>query len=390
MVFTKLPPLGFMPCVLPSVANTSGMMTPGICWSREPKGDGFTKDPEPSAGGAGNGIPGAARFASTAAGRDGLLPLDVSYDALEAAVPEVAAMKGYDQRSDYHALTLDEHTKAALSHAKADPFIAHHPKRALILLAVMLHDIGKMSLDGHQVHKKDPSKRQYSGHEKESERMVRELLPRSFELSVEDQEFVARLVGLHASALNLLDNFHKTPEPAGRALKAYDAFIAKVEDMPGDDTIDKLRIVFAINRADKQSGVNETSDRNDPKVQDIRAKIEKQLASLDGLQKALPALVKAVAARRGGDQSAGIALVNGAYLYNKEAPKKEAKPKTEIPAALRKLGKVFREKMKPVAARYPDLCGMASQGDVSRVEAVLRDELGLNDAQVKAVTETFS
>jgi hypothetical protein len=39
------------------------------------------------------------------------LPLDVSYEQLEAQIPEVAKMKSLDQRSDFHTLTLDEHTK---------------------------------------------------------------------------------------------------------------------------------------------------------------------------------------------------------------------------------------------------------------------------------------
>ncbi len=39
------------------------------------------------------------------------LPIDVSYEKLEQEIPEVMAMKGFDQRNDFHDLTLDEHTK---------------------------------------------------------------------------------------------------------------------------------------------------------------------------------------------------------------------------------------------------------------------------------------
>ena len=247
------------------------------------------------------------------------LPVAASYEDLERALPEVAAMKGFDQRSDFHSLTLDDHTKELVRHMEENPFIQNHPKRDLILLAGKLHDLGKTSPEGQQVHKKDPEKRQYVGHEKESEKMVREILAKRFELAEEDLEFVAKLTGLHASALNLVNNFQTESEPKGKALKAYDEFMKKVEEIPGDmDLESKMRIVFAFNRADKMSGYNEKSDINDEKVKDIIAKSKAQVETLDEMVKALPALIAAIIGRRSGDQTAGISKTeSGEYVYKK-------------------------------------------------------------------------
>lgn len=320
------------------------------------------------------------------------LPTNASYEELERHVPEVSSMKGVDQRSDFHILTLDEHTRQLGRNLESDAFVAKHPKRELILLAGKLHDIGKMSPEGQQIHPKDPEKRQYKGHEKESERMVRELLPRHFDLSQEDQDFVARLTGLHASALNLVNNFQDDNQPKGNALKAYDEFMAKVEEIPVDmDLEEKMRIIFAINRADKGAGYNAESNLQDEKTRTVKDKADKQIAVLNEMEKALPALVKAVIARRGGDQTAGILLAEGVYYYNKEAPGQEKKKKTEIPQALRPLGGVLRDKMKPVAEVYDILVAKKdNQGAMQGlVNGILKKKLGLTDEQVATVLGTL-
>ena len=85
------------------------------------------------------------------------LPVSSSYEELECNLPEVAAMKGYDQLSDYHDLPLDQHSKALVKSLASDEFTSSHPKKDLILLAGALHDIGKMSEKGQQVSSKDPN-----------------------------------------------------------------------------------------------------------------------------------------------------------------------------------------------------------------------------------------
>lgn len=251
------------------------------------------------------------------------LPVTASFDELVEKIPEVRVMVGMDQRSDYHSLTLDEHTKQLVRNLESNPFVQAHPKRDLILLAGKLHDIGKTSPDGQQIHPRDPEKRQYVGHEKESARIIAELLPKYFvDMPEADQQLVIRLAGLHASALTLVTNFVSNKEPKGKQLGTYDKFIAKVEEIPGDMNIEeKMRIVFALNRADKLAGVNDESDRSDPKVQEIMARAAEEVEALDELEKVLPVLIQAVQNRRSGDQSAGIVHEDGEYKLL-EKPKK--------------------------------------------------------------------
>jgi hypothetical protein len=319
------------------------------------------------------------------------LPVHVSYDELERAIPEVAAMKGLDQRSDFHSLTLDEHTKEFVRVLENNPFVSNHPKRDLILLIGKLHDLGKTSPEGVQVHPKDPNKRQYVGHEKASEQMVRALLPKYFSLSETDLELVSRLVGLHASALNLVGNFQTNDQPKGGDLKSYDQFIAQIEEIPGDLSLeDKMRILFAINRADKMAGTNPASDSSNPKVQDIRSKSEKQVSTLDKLEKALPALIAAVQGKRSGDQKAGVVLVGDTYMYNRLAPQPETKP-VEIPEALKPLSDLLGDKLQAVAADYPKLQQKKGNPGALQgiVNGVLKKKLGLNETQVQKILETL-
>ncbi|MFH1830752.1 MAG: HD domain-containing protein [Pseudomonadota bacterium] len=320
------------------------------------------------------------------------LPATASYEEIENRIPVVRAMQGYDQRSDFHSLTLDGHTREVVRHLEANPFVQAHPQKDLILLAGKLHDIGKMSPDGQQVDSRNPEKRKYVDHEKESERLVRELLPKYFNLSTEDQEFVAVLVGLHASALNLVNNFQTNNQPEGKHLGAYDDFLSKVEPVKGNASLeDTMRIVFAINRADKMAGYNEASDKNDPKVRSIIEKSEKQVAALDGLEKALPALIAAIQGRRSGDNNAGIVLIDGTYYYNHVAPKEEKK--IEIPAELEQFRTVLGDKIEAVATVYPRLKLLKEQGKAGAlqnlVQGVLRNKLGLNDEVIAAILETF-
>lgn len=251
------------------------------------------------------------------------LTVDASFEDLAARIPEVRAMIGMDQRSDFHSLTLDEHTKELGRSLEKNPFIASHPKREAILLAGKLHDVGKTSPDGQQIHPRDPEKRQYSGHEKESARMITKILLQHFvNIPEEDKALIIGLAGLHASALNLVGNFTTNNQPKGKDLASYDRFISEVEDIEcGLELEEKMRIIFALNRADKLAGYNETSDKSNPKVQEIMAKSAKQTQGLDELEKALPILIQAIMNKRAGDQEAGIVFENGVYKLREKAAK---------------------------------------------------------------------
>ncbi|MBT5502855.1 HD domain-containing protein [Candidatus Falkowbacteria bacterium] len=311
------------------------------------------------------------------------LGVDASYEQLEAAIPEVEAMKDFEQLNDFHSLTLDQHTKRLGSNLEEDEFVKGLPKkqRELLLLAGKLHDLGKVSPEGHQVHPKDPEKRQYLGHENESDRIIREVLPKHFELSSEDIDFVAKMAGLHASALTLMTNFAQNNEPKGKKLKSYDKFVARAEEIPGDmELIDKMRMIFALNKADKGAGYNESSDMADPKVENIKKLSDEGIAALNELEKALPALLAAIQGRRGGDNTAGIAFKDGEYVYEKP----EVEKKVEVPLELRKLGGVLRDKTKVVAGLYEGLRGGSVDDAADKLKKV-----GLSDDQVAAVLETL-
>ncbi len=325
--------------------------------------------------------------AQTRAEEEKLSP-DAAYEELEAKIPEVAAMKGFDQRSDFHDLTLDEHNKEFLRRLEADEFISGLPEKekGLVGLAARLHDLGKTSPEGQKPNPKDPEKMQYPGHERESERMVREILAKHFRLGPDDIDFVAKLAGLHASALNLVSNFQANKEPGGKGLKAYDEFMKRAEEIPGEiNLVDKMKIILALNKADIGACYNEASDQSSEKVQAIAARAETQTGVLVEMEKALPALIAAVKGRRGGDQTAGIVFENGEYKYIKP----EAKKAVEIPTELKKLGGVLRDKTKDVAEIYPKL---KAQKDNEKalagiVNGVLKNKLGLSKEQIKAIIE---
>lgn len=246
------------------------------------------------------------------------MPISASFEEMAEKIPELKEMIGFNQRSDFHSLSLADHTKKVTEGLKADPFIQNHPKKDLIILAGILHDLGKLSPQGSQVHPKDPEKRQYMGHEEQSAIMSKEIMQKYFaSLSEEDMNFVSFITGLHASALNLITSFESAGrEPKGKKLQAFEKFILKVEEMPGNLSLEeKMRVIFAINRADKMAGFNDKSDLNDPKVLFIKEKADKQVSVLKELEKAIPAIIEAIEARKNGKQNAGVKLIDGKYIY---------------------------------------------------------------------------
>ncbi len=232
------------------------------------------------------------------------LTVDASFDEIAERIPEVQAMIGMDQRNDYHCLTLDAHTKEFVRNLLEDPYIQAHPKRDVIALAGNLHDTGKVSPEGQQVHPKDPAKRQYIGHTKESARIAAEIIDKYFVgIEEEDKALIVALARLHGSALELLLNFTEDNQPKGKALRAYDDFLARVEAIPVDISLeDKMRIVFAFNRADRLARWDEDSPKKDPKVQGLKEQVGEQLQGLAELQKALPTMIEAVNKRRIGQR----------------------------------------------------------------------------------------
>lgn len=266
-----------------------------------------------------------------------------SFEELAKCIPEVRAMVGMDQRSDYHSLTLDKHTKEVERRLAANPFIAGHPRRDIILLSGRLHDLGKTSPKGQQVHPEDSGKRQYVGHERESARMISELLPKYFVgISGEDRALIIGLAALHASALNLVKNFADNNQPRGRQLASYDKFIASVEKIAVNIPLEeKIKIIFALNRADSLARFNDQSDKADPKVRQIMERATGQVTGLDKLEEALPGLLQAVRNRRDGDQKAGIIFKDGEYHL--------IGAKAERPGVPQKVSEMHLEKIRRLA-----------------------------------------
>ncbi|MBT4917286.1 hypothetical protein HN709_03680 [Candidatus Peregrinibacteria bacterium] len=228
------------------------------------------------------------------------LTADASLEEMAERIPEVAAMFEMDQRSDYHSLVLDAHTRELGRNLLEDPFIANHPKRDFIALAGKLHDTGKTSPNGQQIHPRDPEKRQYVGHADVSARIASRVIDEHFVgINEEDKALIVGLVSLHAAALTLVKNFSENNEPNGKNLGAYDRFVAKVEAIPISMSLEeRMKIVFAINRADKLGGWNSESPEDDPKVQEIKERAAQMLEGLEELHKALPTLIEAINKRR--------------------------------------------------------------------------------------------
>ncbi|MFA5051575.1 MAG: HD domain-containing protein [Patescibacteria group bacterium] len=275
-----------------------------------------------------------------------------SFDKMAEAIPELENMRGVDQRTDYHDLPLDVHTREVVKHLQEDQFVATLPQKEAIALAGYLHDLGKTSPEGTQVNPKDETKRQYIGHEKVSEKMARDIMSRpEFNLKPEDIEFVAKLDGLHASALNLIKNFDTTNQPKGKELGAYDDFMKRVEEIPSPLSIeDKLRVVIAFNRADILATYNENSDPNSEKVKRLINRVAKDTETLGEMGKAVPALVEAIMARRSGKQQAGIVFKDGVYRYHDYGESQ----KTETPSAIDEQSVIYIEQQFPVFGLQED------------------------------------
>ncbi|MFC1810870.1 HD domain-containing protein [Patescibacteria group bacterium] len=272
------------------------------------------------------------------------LPITASFEELVERIPGMDDMVGMDQKSDFHCLTLDEHTKELVKNLEQDPFVKNHPKKDLILLAGKLHDIGKISPEGQQDHPTKAGQKQYAGHEKESARMIEELLPKYFvdldkkDLDENDAKLVIKIAELHVKSLNFVKGFDKNNLPKGKSLNS---FVSDIETIPGDlELEDKIKILLAITKADNLGKYNEESDRTDPKVQEIINNVDKVVENSNEIEKALPFIIQAVQAKRlgqeeidnkipankrKGDPAAGIAYDEKTDKYSLTKPK--AKPK---------------------------------------------------------------
>lgn len=258
----------------------------------------------------------------------------VSLEDLKAVVPELARMDGFDQRNKYHALTLGAHTAQVDANLQADTFIMSHTKRDLILLAGKLHDSGK-AVPGAPVEKPD-GMLSYPNQERYNQLVARKVLKQHFDLSAEDTQFVLKLI--ETSTNGVLEAFQNKSEPKGGDLKAYEKFLERVADLPGDQTLEeKLQIVMHFNLADKAAHYNDTIDRTTEHNAFVINNVDASIAVLRELQKAFPAIIEAVAAKKNGHQNAGIVRDGDGYKFVEKAPKKKKQKEAALAPALQTL-----------------------------------------------------
>jgi putative nucleotidyltransferase with HDIG domain len=246
-----------------------------------------------------------------------------SYETLESRFPQVKALSGMDQKSPFHSLTADDHTKEVASNLLEEDAVSSLGDRikAVVVMAAYFHDIGKTD-PNIQKTDEETGKMSYSGHEKSSAAMMEEILP---DLDVDENEaqMIVAIVKNHGLALRLKDTFAQNDQPKGKALKAYGKFVKAAKEMPGSDSkegvLKNASIMLAFCRADTSASVNAvTRDENPEMVK----RIENDISQLNTLEMAMPAIVEAVERKDKGDQKAGVVKQGDKYVCPKPKEKK--------------------------------------------------------------------
>jgi tRNA nucleotidyltransferase/poly(A) polymerase len=157
-----------------------------------------------------------------------------------------------DQRNEHHCLDLLDHTVEIvrnlnqLLHQRGESV----KLRALMNLAALFHDFGKMHPEGRQEHPQKPGQMRYAGHERVSARLAEEVL-RAIGVGGADRALVTKVVALHMRPHQHDASSGWTPKSMGKFLR--DCAFA------GHDEIDNLwEHVFLHAIADSMSKGNET------------------------------------------------------------------------------------------------------------------------------------
>jgi tRNA nucleotidyltransferase/poly(A) polymerase len=125
-----------------------------------------------------------------------------------------------DQRNEHHRLDLLDHTVEIvrnlnqLLHQRGESA----KLRALMNLAALFHDFGKMHPDGRQEHPQKPGQMMYAGHERVSARLAEEVL-KAIGVGSADRALVTKIVVLHMRP-HLHDSSSSwTPKSMGKFLR---------------------------------------------------------------------------------------------------------------------------------------------------------------------------
>lgn len=166
------------------------------------------------------------------------LRIGAATGALQAALPELAPIVGFEQESRYHDLTCDEHTFRVVEEA------CQRGANQVVRWAALFHDVGKPATswrgkDGHLHFYRNPDDPDSKSHEELGATITRAALNRMLQPSKEFREDVSRLVAEH-----MYGDDHKL-----RPLRAR-RFIQRV----GRDHVDDLMLLRRCDRAGKGSG----------------------------------------------------------------------------------------------------------------------------------------
>lgn len=107
-------------------------------------------------------------------------------------LPETKAMKGMYQNKKYHKYDVDQHTRETVKEMGNITRDKPTSDKFKLGMSALLHDVGKPTA----VVETPGKGRQFLGHEKESERITKDILSR-LKLSKKEQKEIATLVGQH-------------------------------------------------------------------------------------------------------------------------------------------------------------------------------------------------
>lgn len=188
---------------------------------------------------------------------------DSGLDQAVFDVPEVSGyqrLKGFDQRSPYHALDLLNHTLLVIKNMNeiAEREGLDDETRMRMNMAALFHDYGKAHPEIATPSEKDPSKMQYIGHEDRSAE-ASDAIMNHLAIVRHDRQFVNKVVQMHMKAHH--------PGAQKWTKKMIGKFL-KGTEIPGQEEPDLWRYILLHGWADAISkGTEDELERKDVEQQ---------------------------------------------------------------------------------------------------------------------------
>ena len=175
-----------------------------------------------------------------------------------------------EQQNAHHLLTIWGHTMQVVKNILDKYPNAEPEKRVTIVLAALMHDIGKLYKDIWGESKSHPGSRSYHGHEDESRQMA-ELILKYLKI----EPYVQQVAGLAESHMRP-HRFTEGGEGSARSLRKF------IRQM-GEKSLDWLD-VFNLATADAYSKGLEIDPNTVSRYQDLEKKLQEALSSLKPVQ----------------------------------------------------------------------------------------------------------